>query len=139
MALVSINWRPIHKELRDFGDIALAMLTALALLLAWRGVLTSTGALVLCGAGLVVYLLSRISTKLVKPVYLGLTLSVFPIGWVISHLVMLIVYFGLLTPLGWIFRLMGRDTLHRKFDPSASTYWARRPETPPKDRYFRQF
>ena len=139
MALMSINWRPTHKELRDFGDIALAMLTGLALLLTWRGVLSSTGALALCGAGLVIYILSRISTKLVKPVFLGLTLSVFPIGWVMSHLVMLFFYFGLLTPLGLFFRLIGRDALHRKFDRSAATYWVRRQETPPVERYFRQF
>jgi hypothetical protein len=43
------------------------------------------------------------------------------------------------TPIGLFFRLIGRDPLHRRFQPEADTYWVgRRPATDVR-RYFRQF
>jgi hypothetical protein len=62
-----------------------------------------------------------------------------PIGWAVSFILLAAFYFLLLTPLGLFFRLIGRDTLGRKFDPDAESYWLTR--QPPKnlDRYFHQF
>jgi hypothetical protein len=58
---------------------------------------------------------------------------------VVSFTLMAIFYFLLLTPLGLIFRLTGRDSLRRKFDSNTNSYWIvrRQPENP--DRYFHQF
>jgi hypothetical protein len=63
----------------------------------------------------------------VKPVYVALSLLALPCGLLVSEAVMLIVYFGLLTPLGLVFRLRGRDALQRTIDPAAPTYWHTRP------------
>ena len=73
------------------------------------------------------------------PLYVGLTVLTYPIGYVVSHVVMGLVFFGMLTPLALIFRLIGRDVLHRSFDESSKSYWV--DSKPVKDprRYFRQF
>jgi hypothetical protein len=65
--------------------------------------------------------------------------AAYPIGWTISHLLLLIVYYVILTPVGLAMRLAGRDPLDRSPDPAAESYWVRR--TPPDSpaRYFRQF
>jgi hypothetical protein len=36
-------------------------------------------------------------------------------------------------------RLFGYDPMHRRFDPAAETYWAKRDEEATVERYFRQF
>jgi hypothetical protein len=58
---------------------------------------------------------------------------------VVSHILLAVVYFGIVTPIGLIMRLAGRDALGLKRDPNATTYWV--PHAMPKDsrRYFRQF
>ena len=139
MSLVSVNWKPTHKELRDFGKAALFMLTAVALLLHWIKGLQTSHAIYVCAAGLLIYALSCLSAKLVKPIYITLQLLTVPIGWVVSYLIMAVFYYLVLTPIGLFFRLFGRDPLHRNFDPKATTYWARyrMPDSP--KRYFNQF
>jgi hypothetical protein len=44
-----------------------------------------------------------------------------------------------ITPVGLIFRLLGKDPLTRRFDPRASTYWVKHEEPGNVERYFRQF
>ena len=48
------------------------------------------------------------------------------LGAVIAPLVMALVYFSTVVPLGVIMRLMGKDLLRQKMDSDASTYWITR-------------
>jgi len=63
----------------------------------------------------------------------------FPIGWVISQIMLLLMFYVVLTPVAWIFRLRGRDMLQRKPAPARASYWV--PKESPTDlrRYFRQY
>ena len=123
MALVSLNLKPKKKNLTDFGDIALAMLTVMGLFLLWREKVSTRGLVIFCLVGLVLYTASRISTTLIKPVYLTLIVVTFPIGWVMSHLVMAIFYYGVITPVALFFKFKKRDALCRGYDTQAKTYW----------------
>ena len=76
---------------------------------------------------------------MLQPVFIGMTLLAFPIGMVIGTLAMALTYYLLITPIGLVFRLFGRDLMHRKLDPEAETYWIERPPQVPPERYFRQF
>ena len=139
MALVDINWKPDRNELRTFGEISLAMLTVIALVFYWLDRVTAVTSLYLCAAGLGIFILSRISTKLVKPFYLLLYAIALPIGLVLTHVLMAVFYFILLTPIGLVFRLIGRDSLKRKWDPNAKTYWMPHRTPDSLKRYFNQF
>ena len=46
-------------------------------------------------------------------IYVGWMILAFPIGWTISQVILVVMFFGLFTPIGLIFRLLGRDPLHR--------------------------
>lgn len=46
-----------------------------------------------------------------------------PIGFVLSHVLMALIYYLVFTPMGLLFRLFGRDALHRRPDPRAASYW----------------
>ncbi len=63
----------------------------------------------------------------------------FPIGWVISHVILALVFYGLFTPLALVFRLIGRDALVLRRSPSARGYWQPRPQVTDPRRYLKQF
>jgi hypothetical protein len=139
MSLIEINWYPKQKELRNFAIIALiASLLIATLLYVLKGVRIEW-AIVIIAAGLGIFLSSFISLKLTRIIYLGLILATFPIGWAISMILLTAFYFLLITPLGLLFRLLGRDPLYRKSDSAAKSYWLPRREPDNLDRYFHQY
>lgn len=139
MAMVQLDMNPSEGKLRQFGQIAPFMLLLIACILRWRFGLPMSGLATFCIIGVLIFILSRLSTKLVKPVYLTLILIGFPIGWVISHLIMLLFFFGIITPLALVFRLFGRDALHRRWDSKCESYWTEHPKCDRVERYFKQF
>ena len=139
MALISLNLHPSAGQLRDFGDIALCMTNIIGFGLLWLGKIGLRGLVVCCMTGVALYLLSRIRSTLLKPIYVVLMLAGFPVGWLVSHVVLAFFYFGILTPLGLLFHLLHRDQLHLGWQPDISSYWqvCRKPRAA-KD-YFQQF
>ena len=74
-----------------------------------------------------------------RKVYIEWMSAAEPIGWTISHFILGIVFYGVITPIGLIMRLVGRDPMQRKFAPNAATYWEPRAQVADVKRYFRQF
>ncbi len=135
--MIEINRNPSRRELFWFG-ILLAVFVALAgLILRLRFDLPRAGEFVWgVGAGLLfVYLIAPPSRKLI---YLAWMYAVFPIGWAVSHLLLALIYYLVLTPIGLLMRVLGHDAMKQKFDRQAPTYWEQhRPAE--RERYFRQF
>ncbi len=139
MSLIQLDLKPSETKLRQFGKLSLCMLSLLGLFITWKW---DMGKSVLAGfviAGLAVYILSKISTKLVWPFYAGLMLAGFPIGWLISHLLMALFFFGVFLPTGLFFRIIGRDALCRKTEKQKDSYWVRHSSPDSMKRYYQQF
>jgi hypothetical protein len=62
-----------------------------------------------------------------------------PIGWVISHLILLATYYLVFTPVGLLMRLVGYDPLNRRFDRAAKSYWTQHDSGVETARYFKQY
>jgi len=139
MGLLSLNLKPSEKQLRSFGDIALFMCNFVGLLMMQMADLTFRAFLIICIGGMVIYLLSRISTRLVRPVYVGLTVVTFPIGWLVSHAVMALFYYVVISGVGLVFKLLKRDPLHLAGHPDAESYWMPYPHKRASRDYFHQF
>jgi len=74
-----------------------------------------------------------------RRLYVGWMRAAEPLGFTFSHLVLAAVYYGVLTPIGLVLRLAGRDPLRRRFDRHAATYWIERPTVSDPTRPFKQF
>jgi hypothetical protein len=63
----------------------------------------------------------------------------FPIGWLVSQIMLLLMFYLLITPVALLFRLQGRDPLARKPAPERTSFWS--PKKVPDDvrSYFRQY
>jgi saxitoxin biosynthesis operon SxtJ-like protein len=137
--MISINWHPTDRELRQFAGIWFpAFWLIVSLLIGARSGhwLLPT---VLTGIAAVIGLIGFIRPRLMRPVYVAWMCAVFPIGWLVSHLLLAAVFYLLITPLGLLLRLIGRDKLKLRFERDAKTYWTPREPPPASDRYFRQF
>lgn len=139
MSLVNVNWNPSRKDLNGFRLVSLIATTAIAALLYVLKGVDVRWCAVLVAFGAFVWLSGLVSLTLTRYVYIVLMAVTLPIGLVVSLVLMSVFYFGLITPLGLVFRLMGRDVLCRKFDPKAPTYWVPHPQTKKVERYFQQF
>ncbi|OZA25390.1 MAG: hypothetical protein B7X93_10905 [Hydrogenophilales bacterium 17-61-9] len=59
---------------------------------------------------------------------------------IVSPVILGIMFFGVITPVGLLMRLAGKDLLRTKFDRDAPSYWIRRePPGPEKSSLKRQF
>ncbi len=136
--MVPINWTPDRKTLGEFSEAGLFFVGMVAAPLAYfRGQPTLAAAFWV--AAVLGRLVGLVRPEWLKPVFLGLTIASWPIGWVVSKVALAGLYFLVFTPIGLVFRLIGRDALQRKADPSATTYWE--PYQPNRgiDRYLRPF
>jgi Saxitoxin biosynthesis operon protein SxtJ len=60
--------------------------------------------------------------------------------WIVYPIVMGIIFYGAITPMGLVMRWAGRDALRLRRDPLASTYWIeRKPPGPAPDTMTNQF
>ena len=75
----------------------------------------------------------------VRFIYVGWMVLAFPIGWTVSQIMLALMFFGLFTPFGLVFRLIGRDPLQRTRRSDRKSYWEPKPTPTDLKRYFKQF
>jgi len=133
-----IPFNPPQRTLRQFAGLWLIIVGLLAF---WQGLVRNRPivAAVLLGVALVVGVLGLVWPRAVRPIYVGGMVLSFPIGWVVSQFILLLMFFGIFTPVALVFRLIGRDALHRDWRPEEPSYWT--PKAAPSEprNYFRQF
>jgi peptidoglycan biosynthesis protein MviN/MurJ (putative lipid II flippase) len=138
MTWSDIPFRPANKALRQFAAAWLVFFLVLGAhqYLARRH---PTVGLTLLGLALVIGLLGLIKPQAVRWVFVTWMVAAFPIGWLISLLMLLLMFYCVMTPVALVFRLRRRDLLRRKGAPAGSTFWL--PKHTPQDvrSYFRQY
>lgn len=135
--MITLQLRPSDRQLRVFGAAALLCFG----LLGWwlRAHAHPQWALacwIVAGASA---LAALAWPKANLPLYAALTLIAFPIGVVLSYLMLGVMWYIAITLVALIFRLLGKDPLQRKWDRAAASYWQPYPPTTDRERYFRQF
>ncbi len=58
-----------------------------------------------------------------KPVFTVFTKIAHAIGWVNTRIILTVVYYVILTPIGLLMRIFGKDILSLKIDKGAKSYW----------------
>jgi hypothetical protein len=145
--LVHLNLSPDDRTLRQFGFIALGAFGLLAVCAFYEAWMFSFGlgerrelvAYALGGLGLLSGLLSLAWPKGNKPLFLGLTIVTYPIGIVMSYVILGALFFGVFAPIGALLRAAGNDPMQRRLRSDASSYWSSARADRSKASYFRQF
>jgi Saxitoxin biosynthesis operon protein SxtJ len=146
--MIAPNWNPDRRGLRSFGIACVVAFGGLGIWAVLRhsvfGLSLSEPVAVRVATGLMAIaatsgVLALTAPSALRPLYRALTAASLPIGWVVSHVAIAILYFGVVTPVGLLFRLIGRDPLNRGRDPARRTYWEPRVAAGDVRRYYRQF
>jgi hypothetical protein len=136
MSLIRINRNPSGRQLAVFAAAWLVFVGASGAKEWLRDHHTSAG--VLWALAAAVPLAGVVSREGLRLVYVGLCYATRPIGLVVSLIVLAVVYYIALAPIGLTMRLFGRDPLSRGFEPDAPTYWKPRKTVRPVATYFDQ-
>jgi hypothetical protein len=109
-----------RKELRQFGLLVGAIFTVIGLWpLVFRGeplrlwAVGVGGLLIACGGAV---------PSVLAPIHTGWMWVGHIMGWINTRILLSIVFYALLTPMGLVFRLMGKDTMRQAFAESSTTY-----------------
>jgi hypothetical protein len=145
--MIELDFNPDERTLRQFGWIALVGFGFVATI-AWLEVLIFAFGLgsgrpwvagIFAGLALLSGLLSVVYPKGNRMIYVALAVITYPIGFVLSYVIMGLLFFGIIGPTSLALRIVGHDPMNRAWDPEASSYWSTCREPRPKDAYFKQF
>jgi hypothetical protein len=138
MGMFHVDHHPSRRQLAVFG-IAWFLFFAVVGTIVLLKISSLPAASTIWTLAVAVPLAGCVFPELLRLVYVGMTYVAMPIGWVVSHVVLALVYYLVLTPTGLLMRLFGYDPMRRRFDPAAKTYWIPREQPEDVGRYFRQF
>jgi hypothetical protein len=117
---------PCSEQPREWVKFTLSTVLApavLASVLWWRGVLPGTAYATVLGAVALVVLLLLIQPRWFRGYYrVGMRLSRAGGRWLGRGLLTL-VFYGLVTPMGWMLRLLGKDPLQLRRPGANDTVW----------------
>jgi hypothetical protein len=117
------------RDLRSFGLIVGGIFAAIGLWPLLRHGAPVREGLLIVAAPLIV-LAAAVPRSLRYP-YRGWMFVGHCLGWVNSRVLMTVVFYLVVTPAALVMRVMGRDEMRRRRDPSASTYRVEKALRPP--------
>jgi hypothetical protein len=125
------------RELRKFGLLVGGVFTVLGLLWLLRHKPHYPWLLT---PGVVLIVLGTVVPKTLKPVYMAWMSVGVVLGFIVSNVLLTLFFFVVITPIGLVARLSGKDFLRLKLDRAAKTYWLPRPKRETDaSQYERQF
>ena len=148
LSRIDTSWRPSEGQLSSFGAVAAAVFAAVG---GWAffahelpgiplsAVTAQTIALSLWAVAIAAFALAEAAPGALRIPYLALGAVVVPTGAILTTAVLAAAYCLVLSPIGMLLRLTGRDALGLKRDENASTYWSPCEPSGGVERYFRQF
>ena len=102
----------------------------------WRGIIAVAIPAATVVAALIIVTIAAIRPRWFRGFYrTGMTAS-FHVGQVIGKVLLVLLFFLIVTPLGLILRLMGKDLLLIRKNPGKATYWHPARNTREFDRMF---
>ena len=99
--MIKIDLKPTVPQLKSFGFIALFGFSLMATMVMWNftGWQLHWSVYLLFGLAALCPLLSLIAPAANRPVYVTLMILALPIGFVLSNVVLRLIYYGMFTPI----------------------------------------
>jgi len=124
------------REWRKFGLGSALVLAVVVGLLCWRGTLPKPVAVILlAGLALAAVLALARPAWFRGPYRLGMRVS-HGLGRIVAPVLLGLIFFVVVMPMGLLLRLLGKDLLRLRRDPSDTTYWQPAPESRDLTRMF---
>ncbi len=118
MNFFEINRNPSTRQLRQF-----ALASFLLPICCWGlglGFAVVGGTTIACG---LLFTGSLVAPRRVRPLFIASSYLTAPIGRVVGEVVLLGIFLGVFVPIAILFRITHRDSLQRRIDRQAQSYW----------------
>jgi saxitoxin biosynthesis operon SxtJ-like protein len=117
------------RNLRKFGLVVGGVFGLLAVWFWWRGKALYPYVLI---PGVFLVVVGLIWPKVLKQVYVIWMSLALVLGLIVSTALLTILFYLVVTPIGLVARLSGKDFLSRKLDPNVNSYWIARDRSIPR-------
>ena len=137
MALIELNKDPGKKELIVFGTLWLLFFAFFATNFLLRdnpGLATLFALVATC-----IPLIGLIWNPFQSKSYLGTAYLTYPIGWVISNIILILLFYFVFTIMSVVIRILKIDPMKRGWEKKNETYWITHKPAKTLRRYFQQF
>jgi hypothetical protein len=138
VALITVDPYGSPRQLAWFGLVPVVFCGILGAVFRYRFDAPSV-AIALWTIGTLTGAIYYAAPPLRRPFYILWFRLVSPIGWALWRASLVIMFFLVITPIGFVVRLLGRDPLEHHFDDRASTYWVKLPADDELESYFKQY
>jgi heme/copper-type cytochrome/quinol oxidase subunit 4 len=120
-----------HSQLRKFGFILATGLMIIFAVIPWlrHHEIYETPSMI---AGLIL-VLGLIRPSFLKVIYHPWMKLGSILGWINTRIILSVIYFAIITPIGMILRLSGKDAMNRKYDSQAKSYRIQSKQAQPQD------
>lgn len=136
--MIDIDLNPDRKKLRGFGWIAVVIFGLFGGFLYFNHG-NSWQVMTLDVLAVIILICNTINPLLLKPLYLLLTLVSFPIGLVVSNVVLFFLFIFVFTPTGLLLRVFGHDPMEKQFHAKKESFWIESKKNRSLESYYKQF
>ncbi|MBC8375074.1 MAG: hypothetical protein H8E26_03445 [FCB group bacterium] len=116
-----------HGEFRKFGKTMGVFLMLLGLVIYF---LSLNYALPLVSIGAIILLLGLLVPSLLKPLFIIWMSLALILGFIMTRIILGLIFFLIFSPIGLVFRLIKKDHLDEAIDTDAASYWRIRDSKP---------
>jgi hypothetical protein len=139
MSWISEEYQKLDRSpgaLRRFGFMVGSVILLLGCFLLWRQraagwPLISIGTVLVLAAGMV--------PSILKWFYAPWMIGALALGWVVTRILLTLVFFLVVTPVGLLQRLFGKRVIEVAWKADTTSYWKLRPDHPVPGDYEKQF
>jgi hypothetical protein len=134
---MTLRLKESPREWRKFALVA-AVAGGLVVTLLWRRGVLSVPAWrwALGGIGLLLFL-GWLCPRAIRPVYRVAMMASHWVGQrVMGPVLLAVLFLAVVTPLGWLLRMFGKDLLHLRRSPKAESHWLPARPNSPLDRLY---
>ena len=136
--MLPINRNPGDKEIRSFTRLWFPLFVAALGAMIWWRAESLVGAIGTWGIGGALIAAALASREAARIIFVGLVTITYPIGLMISTVVLALMLYVVFTPLGVVMRLAGRDPLQLR-QRQADSLWTPYHQDDDPARAFRQY
>ena len=131
------NIKSEKSDLQKFGITIGIILIIIAGLLFWKEKESFQTFFIV---GTLLCLLGLVIPSVLKPIYWGWMIFATILGWVMTRVILSLLFYIIVTPIGLILRFFGKQFLELRWDKSKESYWNfRTNEHLKKENYEKQF
>ena len=130
------NIKSEKSDLRKFGITIGIILLAIAGFLFWK---EKESFQILLTFGVISCIFGIAIPFILKPIYWVWMIFATILGWIMTRVILSLLFYIIFTPIGLILRLFGKQFLELKWNRTNCTYWNYRSDKPEKGNYEKQF